>query len=71
MGDTNNAITKIIDDYLHTQKITKTQLGKQIGLSPSGICGKLSGARKWTLQDVDNLTRAGVLAGPILGGRDD
>ena len=70
MGDTNNAITKIIGDYLHTQKITKTQLGKQIGLSPSGIGGKLSGARKWTLQDVDNLTRAGVLA-PILGGRDD
>lgn len=61
MDTYSEKVTAEIDAYASRLGLSRRALARELGWTPSKLAMKLSGARKWTVIDIDQLEELGVL----------
>ncbi len=61
MDTYSEKVTAEIDAYASRLGLSRRALARELGWTPSKLAMKLSGARKWSVIDLDDLEAAGVL----------
>jgi len=60
MSTSQATVSREVRRYLKASGITQRALGARIGLESESISRKLTGVRRWSLDDIDRLRDAGV-----------
>lgn len=60
MNSIQTCVTRIVRRYLADTNTSVTGLAKKVGLSRPTLSARLSGATRWTIDDLEDLVRIGV-----------
>lgn len=60
MKSIQTCVSRIVRRYLADRQMSVTALAKKIGLSRPTLSARLSGATRWTIDDLEDLVRIGV-----------
>lgn len=57
--------SRSIRDHMRSKKVSASVLAKELGIARGTFYCKLSGARSWSVAELDALARAGVALPPL------
>ena len=60
MRSIQTCVSRIVRRYLADSQLSVTAFAKQLGLSRPALSARLSGATRWTIDDLEDLVRIGV-----------
>ena len=63
MRSIQTCVSRIVRRYLADSQLSVTAFAKQLGLSRPTLSARLSGATRWTIDDLEDLVRIGVPIG--------